>query len=508
MPQSLDALGTIRVLMVEDCPEDAELTSMQLLDAGLQAQFERVESAAGLERAIAEFRPDLVLSDLSMPAFSGHQALRMVQALAPRTPFIFLSGTMGEDTAVQALRDGAVDYVLKHNPARLPAAVARAVRESRGEAERERAEQQLLRAQRLDSLAMLAAGLSHDLRNILQPLLVVPDLLAGHSDDPKVRRLADIVGECGRRGCEMAESMLSFVRGSRAASREVPLASLFKAMRLLLHSSLPQGVRLEIEPVADDLVVQANYTELQQCLLNLCINALHAMPDGGTLRLSARGMDDEPGRRLARIEVSDTGIGMDEASLGQLFTPFFTTKREGTGLGLVSCKRIMERHGGRIEVRSQRGEGTTFELWLPLQKEGEASTRVALPALEGGGRRVLVVDSDATRLSLVGNALGSQGFEPVMAGDGAMALGALAEAAPALVIIDNDMHLFSAPSLLTAMRDMGYAGPVVALEDPSRPLDRAQWPQGLSLHVLPKPLEMRQVFAVVEQALQPAAPGG
>ncbi|HLM53728.1 MAG TPA: ATP-binding protein, partial [Pseudoxanthomonas sp.] len=274
------------------------------------------------------------------------------------------------------------------------------------------------------------------------------------------------------------------------------------------HSSLPQGVRLEIEPVADDLVVQANYTELQQCLLNLCINALHAMPGGGTLRLSAGGMDDEAGRPLARIEVSDTGIGMDEASLGQLFTPFFTTKREGTGLGLVSCKRIMERHGGRIEVRSQPGEGTTFELWLPLQKQGEASARAALPALEGRGRRVLVVDSDVTRLSLVGNALGSQGFDPVMAGDGAMALGALTEAAPALVIIDNDMHLFSAPRLLTAMRDMGYAGPVVALEDPSRSLDRAQWPPGLSLQVLPKPLEMRQVFAVVEQALQPAAPGG
>jgi signal transduction histidine kinase len=507
MPQSLHALGPIRVLMVEDSPEDAELTSMQLLDAGLEAQFERVESADGVERAMEKFKPDLVLSDLSMPGFSGHEALRLVQALAPRTPFIFLSGTMGEETAVQALRDGAVDYVLKHNPARLPAAAARAVREARGEAERERAEQELLRAQRLDSLAMLAAGLSHDLRNILQPLLVIPDLLVGHSDDPRVRRLADMVGECGRRGCEMAESMLSFVRGSRAASREVPLASLFQAVQLLLQSSLPRGARLEVEPAADSLVVQANHTELQQCLLNLCINALQAMPDGGTLRLAA-GEVEEAGVRLARIEVSDTGTGMDEASLAQLFTPFFTTRREGTGLGLVSCKRIVESHGGRIDVRSRRGKGTTFELLLPLQGEGAAAARDALPALEGRGRRVLVVDSDATRLSLVGNALGSQGFEPAMAADGAIALGSLSQAMPALVVIDNDMHLISAPSLLLAMRGRGYAGPVLVLEDPARPLDRAQWPQGLALQVLPKPLEMRRVFAAVEQALQSVAPAG
>ena len=282
MPHSAPPIGPVRILQVEDSQMDAELISMQLLDAGLEAEFLRVDSEPELERAMREFNPDLVLSDLSMPGFSGHEALRIAQGFSAALPFIFVSGTMGEETAVQALQQGAADYILKDKTARLPAAAARAIREARAAIERERVEKELLRSQRLDCMAMLAAGLSHDLRNILQPLLIVPDLLAIHSDNPKVRKLGDVVAECGRRGHEMAESMLSFVRGSRAARERVPVASLFQAVRLLLQGSLPRQVQLQVDAVEPDLVIEANYTELQQCLLNLCLNALQAMPDGGT----------------------------------------------------------------------------------------------------------------------------------------------------------------------------------------------------------------------------------
>ncbi len=135
-----------------------------------------------------------------MPGFSGHDALRIVRAHAPHLPFIFVSGTIGEDVAVAALHEGANDYILKHSSARLPAAVDRALREARTEAERARVEAELMRTQRLESLSLLAAGLSHDLRNILQPLLIVPDLIAQRSDDPRLRQLATVVAECGRRG--------------------------------------------------------------------------------------------------------------------------------------------------------------------------------------------------------------------------------------------------------------------------------------------------------------------
>ena len=224
MPSTGTNLGPLRILMVEDSPEDAELLSDQLLDAGLEATFRRVEGESALRAALRDFAPDIVLSDLSMPEFSGHQALRVLREQSTSVPFIFVSGTIGEETAVQALRDGANDYIIKHNPTRLRSAVARAIREARTERERQRVEGELMRAQRLESLALLAAGLSQDLRNILQPLLIVPELMIGRSDDPQLRHLAEVIAECGRRGHEMAESMLSFVRGSRTPSEQVSIA--------------------------------------------------------------------------------------------------------------------------------------------------------------------------------------------------------------------------------------------------------------------------------------------
>ena len=496
MPHTAAPLGPVRVLQVEDSEMDAELISMQLLDAGLEADFLRVETADGLRHALAEFHPDLVLSDLSMPGFSGHEALRLVREGLPAVPFIFVSGTMGEDTAVQALQQGASDYILKDKTARLPSAAARAIRDARSETERERVEKELLRSQRLDCLAMLAAGLSHDLRNILQPLLIVPDLLAIHSDNPKVHKLGEVISECGRRGHEMAESMLSFVRGSRAASERFAVASLFQAVQMLLQGSLPRGVRLQIDAVPDELVINANYTELQQALLNLSLNATQAMPAGGTLTLAADRTEVD-GVEHVRVSVTDTGTGMDEQTRAQLFTPFFSTKSDGTGLGLMSCKRIVESYQGHIEVRSEVGVGTTFEILLPVVQE----TGYGLEAAEGRGQRILVVDADATRLSLVGNALSSQGYDPLLAPDGVMALRVPGIELPELLVIDSDILRDSAVNLLQALREKGYAGPVIALEDEAAPVAPGDLAEDPSLQVLHKPLAMRQLFQAVERAL-------
>ncbi|MBN6152852.1 response regulator [Xanthomonas sp. AmX2] len=503
MPKTGARLGPIRILMVEDSPEDAELLSDQLLEAGIEATFRRVESEDSLREALRDFHPDIVLSDLSMPGFSGHQALQIVRAGGNTTPFIFVSGTMGEETAVQALHEGANDYIIKHNPTRLPSAVARAIREARSEQERQRVEGELMRAQRLESLALLAAGLSHDLRNILQPLLIVPELMVGRSDDPQLRHLADVIAECGRRGHEMAESMLSFVRGSRKPSERVPLAGLFQAVQMLLKSSLPDGVVLQVEVADGDLAIEANYTELQQCLLNLGLNAIQAMPDGGRLTLSASAATGADGREQVRIEVGDEGVGMDEHTRARLFSPFFTTKPDGTGLGLISCKRIVESYGGSIHVDSTPGVGTCFELLIPMYGHPPLAGEPEQAIPMGKGQRVLLVDGEATRLSLLGNALSSQGYRPQLASDGAAALRDVREhGLPDLVIVDCDIILLSAVSLLLALRDLDYQGPAIVLEDVSTSLQRDHFPSDIAVHVLRKPLEMRRVFRAVAHALE------
>ena len=269
---------------------------------------------------------------------------------------------------------------------------------------------------------------------------------------------------------------------------------------MLLQGSLPRGVQLQLDEVAEDLVINANYTELQQTLINLSLNAVQAMPAGGTLRLSADTVPEGDGSAV-RIGVHDTGIGMDEATRARLFTPFFSTKQDGTGLGLMSCKRIVENYGGRIVVRSEVGVGTTFELVLPVLAPAE----IFESAAEGHGQHILVIDGDATRLSLVGNALSSQGYDPVMAHDGVIGLRALSEETPELLIIDSDTLSLSALNLLHALREQGFGGSVIVLQATTVPAELGHLSDGFDLQVLGKPLQMEQVFAAVEQALQKQA---
>ncbi|WP_411852171.1 ATP-binding protein [Stenotrophomonas sp. LGBM10] len=507
MPLTGPALGALRVLLVEDSPEDAELMCEQMLDAGLEAGFERVESADELREALERFLPDIVLSDLSMPGFSGNEALQIVRAASPDVPFIFVSGTMGEENAVAALHQGANDYIIKHQPARLPSAVARAVREARSAIERQRVEAELMRAQRLESLSLLAAGLSHDLRNILQPLLIMPDLLKARTEDPQLHHLADVIAECGRRGHEMAESMLSFVRGSRKPSEHICIAHLFEAVELLLRSNLPDKVTLQLDVAEEGLAVDANYTELQQVLLNLSLNAIQAMPSGGrlTLRAAADAGADGQGEDWLRISVTDEGTGMDAETLSHLFNPFFTTKANGTGLGLISCKRIIEGVHGSIHVHSVPGEGTRFDLLLPMQELAVPHEAIDGPIAAGAGQSILVVDGEATRLSLLGNALSSQGYHLQLASDGAAALRWMQqEAMPALVIADAGSKLLSASHLLGEMASLGYRGPALVLEEADVTVPLAVFPPAINVHVLRKPLEMQQVFRSVAEALETA----
>ncbi|AOX61923.1 MULTISPECIES: ATP-binding protein [Stenotrophomonas] len=504
MPLTGPALGALRILLIEDSPEDAELMCEQMLDAGLEASFERVESAQELREALERAAPDIVLSDLSMPGFSGNEALQIVRAALPEVPFIFVSGTMGEENAVAALHQGANDYIIKHQPARLPSAVARAVREARSAIDRQRVEAELMRAQRLESLSLLAAGLSHDLRNILQPLLIMPDLMKARTEDPQLHHLADIIAECGRRGHEMAESMLSFVRGSRKPSEHICLVHLFEGVELLLRSNLPAKVTLHLE-VADGLAVDANYTELQQVLLNLSLNAIQAMPNGGRLTLRAAPAADTHGDDWLRISVTDEGIGMDADTLSHLFNPFFTTKATGTGLGLISCKRIIEGAHGSIHVDSQPGVGTRFDLLLPMREITDTADAVDGPIAAGAGQSILVVDGEATRLSLLGNALSSQGYHLQLASDGAAALRWMQqESMPALVIADAGSKLLSASHLLGEMATLGYRGPALVLEEADVTVPLAVFPPGINVHVLRKPLEMQQVFRSVAEALETA----
>jgi len=505
-------IPTIRVLQVEDNALDAELVLSELQADNIDYEVRLVDDERHFVTALDDFSPDIVLSDLSMPGFSGQRALELLRQRDEDLPFIFVSATLGEDAAIEALRNGATDYILKQNPARLASAVRRALDEAKARSANRRAEAELIRAQRFESLAMLAGGLSHDLRNLLQPLLLAGDSLQDYDDDPRLARLGKLVRDCGRRGLEMVHSMLSFASGARRAE-QVKLGALFSAFDLLMQGSVPRSVEMQLNIHDAELSFEGNHTELQQCLLNLCLNAIQAMPDGGKLHIETSQCelaDDfflaEEQPRLGpylRISVVDDGPGMEPAVLEHMFEPFFTTKEAGTGLGLLSCKRIVGSHGGVMRVDSAPGRGTRFDLYIPLEElVSEAGENAGDDDLEGAAERVLVVVEEAAQLSLLSDTLDAYGYQAHASQSGTAALQWIEAAGlPDLVVLDADMNLLTGVRTLAALLDEGYRGAVVLLARAGSPPDLHELPPLEKLHVIEKPVTTHTLLRTLRKAL-------
>lgn len=429
----------VRVLLVEDDPLDAELVLDRLAEDGLSVESRVVDRQDGYVAALDDFAPDIVLSDLSLPGFSGHQALALLRARDQRTPFVFVSGTLGEDAAIEALRGGATDYILKHAMARLAPAVRRAVAEAAERRARDQAEAELVRAQRFETLAILAGSLGHDLRNTLQPVLLAVDLIEGKVSEPEAVRMCALVRDCAWQGLEMVGRMMDLARGGErngdgSQARTINVPAMLDAVAMLLRPSLPTRVELSVQCEEPGLALAGNSVELQQCLLNLALNAVQAMPDGGRLTLSARRFEPAPGffeeQPDARgdwllLTVADTGTGMDADTVARLFTPFFTTKADGNGLGLVSCRRFVDSHDGHIRVDSSVGGGTRFELYLPLQRAADGDA--ASPGPDGFGGTVVIDCSNEDLCQDLTDILELFGYRSVPPAQGEGAVAAMVE---------------------------------------------------------------------------------
>lgn len=502
----------IRVLLVEDDRADAELALDELAGDNLACESRVVDNEPAYLAALHDFAPDVVLSDVSLPGFSGQRALALLRQTDADLPFIIVSATLGEDAAIEALRNGVTDYILKQNPARLASAVRRALAEAEERRAVRHAQAELIRAQRFESLAMLAGGLSHDLRNLLQPLLLAGENLRNYQGDPKVARLGTLVRDCGKRGLEMVQSMLSFARGARH-EEQVRLGALMDALGLLLQGSVPRAIRMTTIVDDPDLVFAGNHTELQQCLLNLCLNAIQAMDNGGNLRIQTAqrtldvgffksGETAHPGRYLC-LSVIDDGPGMSADVLARMFEPFFTTKATGTGLGLVSCQRIVASHGGVMRVASAPGQGTRFDLYIPLQSAAtNGDTEPGEESLEGNDERVLVVAEVASELSLLTDTLNAWGYRASACQSGTAALQWIdANGLPDVVLADADMSLLTGVRTLAALVDRGYTGATVLLVRPDAPPDPAELPPLPKLSQLDKPVTTGRLLRSLGKAL-------
>lgn len=502
------AQSPLRLLLVEDDALDAELLLSELDAGGLAVQSLRVDTEHAFIEALATFQPEVIASDLSMPQFSGYRALELVRERAPTVPFLFVSGTMGEEAAIKALQAGATDYVLKGNLARLASAVRRALAEAEDRRARLAAEAELLRVQRYESLALLASGLSHDLRNVLQPIQMGVSMLSESPDD-EIRKVGRLIGESTQRGLDIVASMLSFARGSRAAVHRVAIGSLMDGLVMLLRSSLARDIELVVESPQQAIEIEGNATELQQCLLNLCLNGAQAMPGGGTLRVVARDIElpdafffaDESARggRYLQIAVSDTGTGMSPDILDRLFKPFFTTKQKGTGLGLLSCRRIVTNHGGVMRIESAPGKGSTFAIYLPMPASSAAEATAGAGPVLGHGERVLVVIERESKLVLVHDIIESSGYRVWAADNGAVAIQTIErEGLPDVVVMEGRMTLMTGVMTASRLLDAHYKGPLLLIAaDGERAAIEQDLPPLPRIRFIDRPLNPDQLLTVL-----------
>jgi PAS domain S-box-containing protein len=328
------------------------------------------------------------------------------------------------------------------------------------EADRRRSmEGQLVQAQKMEAVGLLAGGLAHDFNNLLTAILGFVSLAKMQlPDDHPVASLVDrIESACGRAG-GMTRQLLAFSKHNFVEIESLDANAIVRELSRILGRVVNEDIQLTVDCSPEQLVVRADRTQLDQVIINLCTNACHAMPDGGQLRLvtervavneaSVRHPDAPPGPYL-RLSVADSGIGIEPAHLERIWEPFFTTKEEGTGLGLATVYAVVRRLNGFINVESERGRGTRFEVYLPLAATGVQPTAPEPIAALGGGETILLVDDEPMLRELVGDGLSLYGYRVLCAASGEEAIELFRQRGDeiALAVVDVVMPQMSGPTL-------------------------------------------------------------
>jgi len=502
----------LRILLVEDNENDAELVERELRRGGLEFELVRVwDRARYLE--LLESQPDLVISDYSMPGFDGLSAHSLLREREGETPFILVSGALGEELAVAAMRQGVSDYLLKDRLTRLPNAVRMALEQARLRREKEQLQQRLLRADRLESLGQLAAGVAHDLNNILLPIMMAAEVLPESVHGADGHELLDTIRVSVERGAKVLRQLLAFGRGTSGDRQRLKLSAAMDEVTGLVRETFPRAITLSVQQSAPAAEVLADPTQIQQVLLNLCVNARDAMPGGGKLELGLSERDvtretaslypgSQPGR-YAVLSVRDTGSGIAAADLDRIFDPFYTTKPldQGTGLGLSSVLGIVKGHGGFVEVDSAPGAGSEFRVFLPLARGSDSTPSRPAPGqrARGGGGLVLLVDDEPTVRQVLRAGLVHGGYSVLDATDGESGFERFSAERSRIgaLVVDLSMPGVDGVGLIRRIREQGSNVPIIAMmgsvaSDQARTLEKL----GVS-RVLPKPFGLEDLLKLL-----------
>ena len=387
----------------------------------------------------------------------------------------------------------------------------------RAESEKARLEAQLRQAQKLEAIGTLAGGIAHDFNNILGAILGYAEMaLDAVPEGSNLKRYVGNVMAAANRAKDLVDQILAFTQPGSRERVPVRLGPLLGEVAELIKASLPETIELKLRVNAEDATVQGDVIRLHQLVMNVCTNAVQAMPEGGLLKIALdvielsermvqRHHTIEPGAYV-RLKVTDTGHGIDEATLDRVFDPFFTTKDlgRGTGLGLSLVHSIVSDHGGAIEVSSTPGQGSCFTVYLPRSLETAFASGIErAPIPSGRGETVLLVDDDEALVLLGEEMIAALGYEPIGFQDSQAALEAF-QARPArfdLVVTDQLMPRMSGTELATRLREIRPDIPVLLMSGFGGP-ELAHKAQRAAVHaLLKKPLQSRDLAQAIASAL-------
>ena len=637
------AARPLRLLHIEHDPADIELCLQELKRAGLDLQ---IETAATPEEFAAKLREqsfDIVLADYRLPGWTGTDALAQIKKLGLDLPLILVTGTLGDGVAVECIKLGVTDYVLKHQMARLPMAIHRAqeekllrdaerravdaLRESearyrslvdnaaygiywarvggeilqvnpalvqilgyesqqellqlknssnfyrdpsirknlletflkdgrvdatvewkrkddktitvhlngRRSSDSERGdcveimvedlteklalEKQLVQAQKFEGIGQLAGGIAHDFNNMIGAILGWAELGIEETEPgARLHRHFDKIRQQAIRAAGLTRQLLAFARRQILEPREINLNHSIKETLSLLEEVIGGNIEIESKLAPELAVVRADPTQVEQVLMNLCINARDAMPEGGRLFIetSNTSFDEKycaaqpfarPGRYVM-LSVSDTGAGMDAATLDRIFEPFFTTKEvgKGTGLGLATVYGITRQHGGFVQVYSEVGLGSRFCVFLPFSSSSPdvapGQPEESAP-VRGGTETVLIVEDHEGLREITRETLESQGYTVVLATDGEQAVREFQSRRNQidLVLLDVVLPKLSGPEAYARICAVKPQVPVIFATGYSPDIALLEKVQQQGLPVLQKPYASKDLARKVRETL-------
>jgi PAS domain S-box-containing protein len=383
--------------------------------------------------------------------------------------------------------------------------------------EKKNLERQFLRAQRLESIGTLAGGIAHDLNNILGPIMMSIDILRNKYAEEKDAAMLDMLSSSAQRGADLVKQVLSFARGVEGEHAVVQILHIVKEIEKIAKETFPRSIEIKTVLSKDLWTISADSTQIHQVLMNLCVNARDAMPNGGTITISAENVNVDAqyarmnaeameGRYIV-LRITDTGTGISPEILERMFEPFFTTKEvgKGTGLGLSTTHAIIKSHGGFINVYSEMGKGTEFKIFLPAE-EGEQpiAPEEDQAAPVGNGELILVVDDEAAIREITKLTLEAYGYTVVMAEDGTAAVAAYVQHGEqiALVITDMMMPFMDGASTIRAIRQINPNARFIAVSGLMQKSD-----VGASLGdvvTLQKPYTAEKMLKSIYSTLHPA----